>query len=106
MLFRSVLVSWGMLARRNAASHKRLMILGTMAILGPAIDRWHLGLAVTLGVYLAIPLFVVAYDLWSLRRVHRSTTIAYAMIATSIFTLFPVTKLGFWQELIAWIRHT
>jgi hypothetical protein len=31
------LTSWGFLVRRHAASHKRLMILGTMAILGPAI---------------------------------------------------------------------
>jgi hypothetical protein len=35
-----VLTAWALLVRRNAASHKRLMILGTMAILGPAIDRW------------------------------------------------------------------
>lgn len=35
-----VLISWGLLARNNPASHKRLMILATMAIIGPAISRW------------------------------------------------------------------
>jgi hypothetical protein len=101
-----VLVSCGMLARRSGAFHKRLMILGTMAITAPAIDRWNLGLTVTLGIYLALPLLVLAYDLVSLHRVHRTTIVGYAMIATSILTIFPVSKLGFWQQLISWIRHT
>jgi hypothetical protein len=101
-----VLISWAMIARRNAASHKRLMVLGTFAILGPAIDRWNFGLPVTIGVSLALPLFIVAYDLFVLRRVHRSTAIGYAMIATMILTLLPVSSLPVWQHCIHWIRHT
>ena len=101
-----VLVSWGMLARRNGSFHKRLMILGTIAISAPAIDRWGLGLTATLGIYLALPLLVLVFDLVTLRRVHRATTVGYAMIATSILTVFPVSKLGFWQQLISWIRHS
>jgi hypothetical protein len=101
-----ILISWGMLARRNGASHKRLMILGTMAITGPAIDRWGFGLNVTLGVILALPLLVLAYDLWSLRRVHRTTVVGCAMIATLVFTVLPLSRLGFWQSLIAWIRRS
>jgi hypothetical protein len=100
------LVSWGMLARRQSAFHKRLMILGTMAITGPAIDRWGFGLNVTIGVILALPLLVLVYDLWSLRRVHRATIVACAMIFTAMLTLFPVSRLGFWQHVISWIRHT
>jgi hypothetical protein len=100
-----VLISWGMLAHRASAFHKRLMILGTMAITGPAIDRWGFGLNVTLGVILALPLLILVYDLWSIRRVHRTTAVAFGMIATLIFTLFPVSRLGFWQQLISWIRH-
>jgi len=103
-----VLTGWALLVRRHAASHKRLMILGTMAILGPAIDRWPIRHSIpgTLVVYLGLPLLVVAYDLWTSRRVHRSTAIAYAMIVAVVFTLFPITRLGFWQQCIAWIRHT
>jgi hypothetical protein len=101
-----VLISWGMLARHNPASHKRLMILATMAIIGPAIDRWGFGLIATLVLVLAPPLLIVLYDLWSLRRVHRSTAIGYAMIVGMIVTMLPISKLGFWQQLISWIRHT
>jgi hypothetical protein len=73
-----VLTAWALLVRRNAAAHKRLMILGTMAILGPAIDRWPIphNIPGTLAVFLSLPPLVVAYDLWSRRRVHWSTAVA------------------------------
>jgi hypothetical protein len=102
-----VLTGWALLARRNAASHKRLMILGTMAMLGPAIDRWPIphGALGTLVAILSIPLLVVAYDLWSSRRVHRSTAVAYTMIVVAVLTLFPVSRLGFWQQCLTWILH-
>ena len=101
-----VLTSWGLLARRDAASHKRLMILGTIAILGPAIGRWNFGIPVTLGVILGLPLLVLAYDLWLLKRVHRATAVANALIATWVFTVLPFSKLSFWHQFVGWIRHT
>jgi hypothetical protein len=100
-----VLISWGMLARRNSAFHKRLMILGTMAITGPAIDRWGFGLPVTIGVIMALPIVVLAYDLCSLRRVHRSTAVGTAMIVTAMLTILPFSKMGFWHQLVSWIQH-
>ncbi|MFZ0311572.1 MAG: hypothetical protein WAL85_02585 [Candidatus Korobacteraceae bacterium] len=102
------LTVWGLLVRRNAASHKRLMVLGTMAIMGPAIDRWPIPhtIAVTLAIFLGLPLLVVVYDLWSSRRLHRSTAVGFAMIAAVVFTVFPISRLGFWQPVISWIRHT
>ena len=102
------LTAWGLLVRRNGASHKRLMILGTMAIMGPAIDRWPIPHTIigTLAIFLGLPLLVVVYDLWSSRRVHRTTAVGFAMIAVVVFTVLPVSRLGFWQQCIAWIRHT
>jgi hypothetical protein len=103
----AVLTSWALLVRYNAASHKRLMIIGTCAMLGPVIDRWpipHTPLGAVC-VQLALPLLVVAYDLWSRRRVDRSTAIAYAMTVVGLLMVFPVSRLGFWQPIITWIRH-
>ena len=100
------LIGWAMFARRDSATHKRLMILGTMSILAPAVDRWHFGLPVTMAVTLALPMLIVVYDLWSLHRVHRATIIAYAVIATMIVTLLPVSQLSIWQPCITWIKHT
>jgi hypothetical protein len=100
------LTSWGLLARRDSTAHKRLMILGTMAIMGPAIGRWNLGVPLSLAVIFALPLFVVAYDLWALRRVHRTTTIAVSLTAAWVLTLAPFSKLAIWHRCVDWIRHS
>ncbi|MFZ0886651.1 MAG: hypothetical protein WAN14_24830 [Candidatus Acidiferrales bacterium] len=101
-----LLTSWALLSRRDASSHKRLMILGTMAIMGPAIDRWHFGILITLGTILALPVLVLAYDLWLLKRVHRTTAVATALIAAVTFTVLPFSKLAFWHQLVEWIRRS
>jgi hypothetical protein len=104
----AVLTGWGLLRRRNPAYHKRLMILGTTAILGPAIDRWPVShtLGMTIAAIFALPLLVVAYDLWSMRRIHRITAIAFTMIAVVMLSLVPVSHLEIWQHVVAWIRRT
>jgi len=101
----AVLTSWGLLARRDAASHKRLMILGTIAIMGPAIDRWHFGIPATLGITFGLPLLVLAYDLCVLKGVHRATAVANALTALWVLTLIPFAKLAFWHQCVQWIRH-
>jgi uncharacterized membrane protein YozB (DUF420 family) len=103
-----ILTSWAFLARHNAASHKRLMIMGTMAMLGPAIGRWPIPFSPvgTISIQLALPLLVVSYDLWLRRRLHRSTTIAYGMILIGLVAVFPVSRLWFWQPLIVWIHSS
>jgi hypothetical protein len=101
-----LLTSWALLSRRDPSSHKRLMILGTIAIMGPAIDRWNFGLVITLGTVLGLPLLVLAYDLWLLKRVHRTTAVATALITLVILTVLPFSKLAFWHQWVVWIRHT
>lgn len=100
------LTSWGLLARRDSTAHKRLMILGTMAIMGPAIGRWNLGVPLSLGAIFALPLFVLAYDFWALRRVHRTTAIAVSLTAAWVLTLLPFSKLVIWHRCVDWIRHS
>jgi hypothetical protein len=77
----AVLVTGGILLRHRTSTHKRLMLLATIALLSAAFARMlvHLGfspLASTVGIFLASDAFVVAmvvYDLASQRRVHRAT---------------------------------
>jgi hypothetical protein len=103
------LTAWGLLARRDLVAHKRLMILGTIAIAGPAINRWpfpaEIRLPATMVVYSILPLLVLGYDLWSRRRIHRSTAIATTLILTAMLTLVPVASLPIWHGCIAWIRR-
>jgi hypothetical protein len=105
-----VLVAWAMLVRRTPTAHKRLMILATMAITGPAINRWPfpeaLRLPGTLAVFLVLPRLVVAYDLWTTRRVKRVTAAGTGLIYFQAITLIPIANLPIWGGFIAWIRHT
>lgn len=105
----AIFTAWGLIVRRTPAAHKRLMILGTLAITGPAINRWpfppEYRLSGTIAIFLALPLLVVAYDIWSLRRVHRTTIIATACIWIQALTLIPVSQLALWNPLIRWIGH-
>jgi len=103
------LTAWGLLVRRDLVAHKRLMILGTIAIAGPAINRWpfpaEIRLPATMVVYSILPLLVLGYDLRSRRRIHRSTAIATTLILTAMLTLVPVASLPIWHGCIAWIRR-
>jgi hypothetical protein len=106
----AVLIAWAMIVRRKPAAHKRLMILGTMAILGPAINRWpfpdSIRLPATVALTLVLPLIVVGYDLWSMRRVQRETVIGTSLIVVAALTLIPVVNLPVWQPVVRWILRS
>ena len=106
----AILIAWAMIVRRKPAAHKRLMILGTMAILGPAINRWPfpdaIRLPATLALTLVLPFIVVAYDLWSMRRVQRETLIGTSLIFVAALTLIPVVNLPLWQPVVRWILRS
>ncbi len=109
LLLFALFVTWGWLDRRKPASHKRLMLLSTLAIIAPAIDRWpilHHEIAGTFGVYLALPLLLVIYDLWTLRRVHRSTWIPYALTTVMVVTLLPVSQTALVQRSVKWVMRS
>ena len=64
--------------RRNAAAHKRYLILATTDLLVAAIARWpfHLVNRNVLRALLIFFFFVAAlaiYDLWSTHKIHRVT---------------------------------
>lgn len=103
------LIAWAMLARRSPATHKRLMIFGTIAILPPAVNRWPFPAAMrlpgTIAVILGLPLLIVAYDLWSTRRVNRITMIGTAVIIALPISIFPVSRLTILQPFVDWIRR-
>jgi hypothetical protein len=105
LLIFAALSVWGLVVRRSPAAHKRLMTLGTMAMLGPAIDRFARpwGIGFTIAIYIAMPLIVVIYDAVSRRRVHHTTVIATILIAGGMLTLLPVTTLPIWHSVLAWV---
>ena len=75
MLVFAILVTAGILYRRQPETHKRLMLVATIALLSAAISRWPLAIVRTgpVALFLVTDLFVLAgvcYDLASRRRIH------------------------------------
>ena len=71
----------GLLLRRRADAHRRLMLLASLAIISPALIRLADlpafagvdGVLITIGGLLALVIVLVLYDLVTLRRIHRET---------------------------------
>jgi hypothetical protein len=88
-------VAIGLYLRRRTDVHKRLLLLASIAILGPAVSRvgllltQHVGLpasAQTLTQILfvfGLPLTLVLYDLHAARRVHPATIAGVAILLGS-----------------------
>jgi len=82
----TVLLASAILLRRQPAAHKRLVLLASIAIIGPAlarISRWPMfggeqGPFVPI-VLLVLVVAVVAHDLVTARRVHRATLIGIGL---------------------------
>lgn len=72
------LAAWAYALRRNPAAHKRLIVIATAGITGPAFYRWHVSYLYHSPYhdhYVTAMFLVVlaAYDLWSTRKIHRAT---------------------------------
>jgi hypothetical protein len=79
--------------RRRSDVHKRLMVLASMAILGPAVARIlsllapppALGAGIQVLALVGLPLTVVFYDLLATRRVQRTTVVGIAATLVATF---------------------
>lgn len=74
----AVLAGFAYALRKNAAAHKRLIIIATAGITRAALVRWHVPILFhhQPAAYLATYIFLVllaAYDLWSTHKIHRAT---------------------------------
>jgi hypothetical protein len=102
------LVLWAYLARRDPASHKRLIMLATMSILGPAIDRWpfqFMGSTAAFFIVLDLfPLSLIVYDLATRRSLHRVTVWGVGLIAAWQITFAPIAHSQFIADAIAWMQ--
>ncbi len=103
------LVLWAYLARRDPATHKRLMILATMSILGPAIDRWPFQfMGSTAAFFIVLDLFpisVIVYDLATRRTLHRATVWGVSLIAAWQIVYRPIAHSQFIGNAISWMQR-
>lgn len=81
--------AWGLRARKNAAAHKRLILLAMLPLMSAGVDRMGFLPALESAyfvrfVYLDLLLIpLVVYDFIALRRIHRITLIGIACLVVS-----------------------
>ena len=102
------LVATGLWQRRRADTHKRLMTLATISLLGAPIARLPFGarLVGLPGVFALADLFIVAcivYDLATLRRVHPATIWGGLAIVISQPLRLAISGNGLWLGFAGWL---
>ena len=102
-----VFVVAGVRARRDAQSHKRLMLLATIAILPPAIARWVLLLGLGPPVVFAVAtLFLVpliGWDLKTRRRLHPVTLWGGLLLVVSGPLRLTLAQTDGWLVISDWL---
>jgi hypothetical protein len=98
----------GFLLRFDGAAHKRLMLIATLELLGPAIGRWPFAIVhkapplVSLIIILLL-LLIAAFDLWTRRKVHRVTVRAGSFVIVSQLAMFPIGHTALWHRFADWV---
>jgi hypothetical protein len=100
----------GLLLRRSPESHKRLMLFGTIGMVGPAIARWPFAFIATrpplVGIVLQLfGIAVLIFDLLTTRRVHRATWIGVAALFLVPLIAIPMSATPFWLNFLASLKQ-
>jgi len=103
------LVGTALLYRHRPDIHRRLMLLGSIAILAPAIGRLpiafiaHGGLPAIFGLLVLGAVACVAYDTWRYRRLHPAFGWGLLLVIVSIPLRIGIAGTGAWQRFAAWL---
>jgi FtsH-binding integral membrane protein len=108
MLIFATLIFFAFRFRSDSPTHKRLIFVGTIALMIAAIARWPIWshrdpITAALVSYVFL-LMLVAYDLWSTRRVHRATVWAGAFLIFVQQIRIPIGKTAAWHAFATWIQ--
>ena len=108
----AVLAWTGLLLRRRPAAHKRLMLLATIAIVGPALarlSRFAIFGASEQGPFSTVVIFtllgaVIAHDIVTTRRIHPATVfgVLFPIGLFFLFTFIAATEVG--TGLVRWLQ--
>jgi FtsH-binding integral membrane protein len=109
ILIFATLIFFAYQSRKDPSSHKRLVYLATVSLLIAAFARWPwhfvhrnpVHAAYATYIFLAI---LVAYDLWSTRRIHRVTLWASAFMIFVQQIRLMVGATLWWHHFAAWVQ--
>ena len=109
MVIFGTLIFFAFRARRDPSAHKRIIYVATVGVLIAAIARFPLHWLFHNAAHAAIAsyaflLALVAYDLWSMRKVHRATLWAGALLIFVQQIRLPIGKTVAWHAFAAWVQ--
>jgi hypothetical protein len=102
-----IYASWR--ARRRPDAHKRLILIATIGLVGAAFGRFpwdRIGLPPAAGAATGVGillLLLIAYELITIRRVHRSTMWAAPLVLASIVLAVPIGMTPAWHAFAGWL---
>jgi hypothetical protein len=104
----AVLIYFAFRERFHSAAHKRLILIATIMLSEAAINRWpwpifqENPLMIYVVAY-SFLLLIVAYDLWSIRRVHRATILGILFVVVVQQLEMPIGNTAVWQNFATWV---
>ena len=108
LVFFAAFTGWAYRSRMDRATHKRAIVLATVALLGPALSRWpYAWLESDAVFYLTLDSFLillVAFDLVTRKNVHRVTLIGTAAILAIQAAAHPIAGSGAFQDFLRWVQ--
>ena len=109
VLIFATLIYFAFRNRSKPAAHKRFIYVATTALLIAAFARWPFAFVnrkVAIATLLSevFVLFLVAYDLWSTRKIHRATLWAGAFLIFVQQIRIPIAKTAAWHSFAAWVQ--
>jgi FtsH-binding integral membrane protein len=110
MVIFSTLSFFAFRSRFDSAAHKRFILIATNALLIAAIARWplalveHKPLPATFLSYLFL-LLLVAYDLWSMHKVHLATAWGGTFMVVVQQLRVPLGKTPLWHGFADWMQR-
>lgn len=106
LLFFATFVGAAIIYRRRPELHKRLMVLGTISLLPPAISRWPIAIRHVAIIPAVLLLFLVgtpAFDYLARRRQHPVTVWGGIVVALSLPIRFAIAHTAAWHAVASWL---
>jgi hypothetical protein len=103
------LVCWAYMARRRPAEHKRLIMFASLLILDAAVGRFPytimpMGPLTQSLILIGLMVPMLAYDLFTLKKLNRVTIISFLWIVVLLFTRIPLGMTAPWLKFATFMR--
>ena len=105
----ATLISFALRQRRNPQAHKRIILVANVALMTAAIARFpfafvHRRAPIAMLCEYSFIVFLIAYDLWSTRKLQRSTLGAAVLLIMAQWTAILFSHTAVWHSFAAVVQ--